>query len=109
MELKDFIKSTLVQLSKGIEEAKKELGDDTKFKTIINPLTAGYGKVSVEGGFNQIQEIEFDIALIVEQKSGGKAGIGVLASIITAGASKSTDDTHSETHRIKFKVPIKFA
>ena len=115
MELKEFIKDTLVQISKGIEEAKIELGQENKGKTIINPARHSGNinvNVSSEQGkdiINRIEEIEFDIAVIVEQKSEGKAGIGVLASIITAGASKSTGDINSETHRIKFKVPIKFA
>ena|ERR1035438_9463596 len=109
MELKEFIKSTLIQVSQGIEEAKKELGDNSTFKTIINPVLASATFTAEGNGFKKIQEVEFDIALIVEQKSEGKAGIGVLASIITAGASKSIGDTNSETHRIKFKVPIKFA
>jgi hypothetical protein len=115
MELKEFIKDTLVQISKGIEEAKTELGQINKGITIINPDSIrGLTNVTLDNfqgkeAVKRIEEIEFDIAVIVEQKSEGKAGIGVLASIITAGASKSTGDINSETHRIKFKVPIKFA
>lgn len=111
MELKVFIKDTLVQISKGIEEAKTELGQVKVGNTMINPSSAG-GSLTItidKDEYKRIEEIEFDIAVIVEQKSEGKAGIGVLASIITAGASKSTGDINSETHRIKFKVPIKFA
>jgi hypothetical protein len=110
MELKEFIKTTLVQLSQGIEEAKKELGYNQGGKTIINPDVKGaHTFTQDEHSIKRIEEVEFDIAVIVEQKSEGKAGIGVLASIITAGVSKSTGDTNPETHRIKFKVPIKFA
>lgn len=110
MELKEFIKSTLVQVSKGVEEAKIELGYKEVGITIINPEPKGtINTASTDGSMKRIELIEFDIALIVEQKSEGKAGIGVLASIITAGASTSTGSSNSETHRIKFKVPIKFA
>lgn len=111
MELKEFIKSTLIQVSQGVEEAKEELGAESVSVTIVNPEPKGSRIYTVEGdaGPKRIEEIEFDIAVIVEQKSEGKAGIGVLASIVNAGLSKSTGDTNSETHRIKFKVPIKFA
>ena len=110
MELKEFIKGTLIQVSKGIEEAKTELGSVLDGKTVINPDPKGSrGYTQDENFTKRIEEIEFDIALVVEQKSEGKAGIGVLASIVNAGASKSSGDLNSETHRIKFKVPIKFA
>ena len=109
MELQEFIKNTLVQVSKGVEDAKIELGEKIIGKTIINPEPYKHLSFAEEGGvIKRVEEIEFDIALIVEQKTEGKAGIGVLASIITAGASKSSGDINSATHRIKFKVPIKF-
>jgi hypothetical protein len=110
MELKDFIKNTLVQVSKGIEEAKQELGDTKKFQTIINPHLPGVESLAEENGqYKKVQDIEFDIALVVEQKQEGKAGIGVLASVIKAGVSHTDGNTNSETHRIKFSVPVKFA
>src|ERR1043166_549381 len=99
MELKEFIKGTLIQVSKGIEEAKTELGSTLDGKTIINPEPKGSrGYTQNENIVKRIEEIEFDIAIIVEQKSEGKAGIGVLASILNVGASKSSGDINSETH-----------
>ncbi|MEZ5195136.1 MAG: trypco2 family protein [Bacteroidales bacterium] len=110
MELKEFIKSTLIQVSKGIEEAKMELGSQLEGKTVINPTPFQDKDLTKnDEHYKRIENIDFDIAVIVEQKKEGKAGIGVLASIVTAGVSTSSGNVNSETHRIKFKVPIKFA
>ncbi len=109
MELIEFIKVTLVQISNGIKEAKQELGNNFESPAIINPKTTG-GKNWTEsnGEVYRVEEIEFDIAIVVEQNSESNTKIGVITSILSAGASKSVAGVNSETHRIKFKVPIKF-
>ena len=111
MKLKNFVKNTLVEISEGIKEAQNEL-DTTNSGTEINPksLKRNNTDYSINNdGYIKIQEIDFDIAVIVNKDTEDKAGIGVLTSIINAGATTKEGNTNTETHRIKFKVPIKFS
>lgn len=113
MELKDFIKESLVQVNLAIEESNKELKDST---AVINPnnfvvYSEGsqvYGRKSTDLKHQAkvVHKIEFDVAVYAEsdeQKSGGakisiaSIGLGVKAQEGTSNKSES---------RLKFSIPV---
>ncbi len=114
MDLKDFIKETFVQLSKGIEEANEELRDSS---ALVNPKNVyvnsedrqNYGRLNDNKEFNRVVEVvEFDVAVSAsdEAEAGGKFGIKV--GVIELGANGKQAETNKAESRIKFKIPMVF-
>ena len=109
MELKQFIKETLVEISQGVNEAHEELKGSG---TVINP---SYVKNESEKVFLYteglvkhplIQFIDFDVAVTASEESGntGKAGVSIVG--INLGTQRTKDASTSGVSRIKFQVPI---
>ena len=106
MELKDFIKETLVQITNGVVEAQNIINGTGCY---INP--EGYYKgEQVHTGYNKeyrsIQKVKMSIAINVIENNQTKAGLGVVSAILTAGASTTNSDSNSVTNRIEFEIPI---
>lgn len=114
MELKDFIRESLVQISQGIEEANEVLKDST---AMVNPnnvyVNSGdrqnYGRLDEAQKYNRIVEVvEFDVAVTArdENEAGGRFGIKV--GVIELGANGKQTESNKAESRIKFKVPMVF-
>jgi hypothetical protein len=89
MDLQTFVRDSLVQIINGVREAQAkegELGDR------INPKQGGW----------KIQDVEFDVALTVEKKTGG--GLKVVAGVF--GGEGGHHREQSEVSRVKFVVPL---
>lgn len=94
MDIKDFIKTTLVQTSEAINESSKALGKNVKLTN--TPLrTKGQGNYGL---------IEFDLA--VEARNTDKTGKsgGVSISVVEAKLGKDKETVSSTTSRIKFVI-----
>ena len=113
MDLKQFIRESLVQISEGIIEANEKLSDTS---AIVNPdaIQAYSKEAKAFGRINEdfrsddalVQLIEFDVALHAE--SGSEAGGGLklsIASIGVDGGGKYSQTDSSES-RIKFSIPM---
>jgi hypothetical protein len=95
MELREFVKDTLLAITEGILEAQKE---------VPSPETQ-FGSGSAILGKERI--VEFDVALAETESTekGGKIGVAFpILGQVTGGADKSTGTT--STTRIKFEVPV---
>ena len=92
MELQEFIRTSLIQISKGVSEANKELKGRPPFQMHAHK----------DG-----KDVNFDIALfaIKSNKGTGKAGLEV-ASIIAAGGKLERTKSEENISRIKFCVSI---
>lgn len=82
IELSEFIKKTIADVIKGLEEAESERYKFTLYKD---------------------KGIEFDVAVVGKTSTGAKAGLKIFS--IGAGASKNK--TESNVHRIKFRVKVR--
>lgn len=91
MELKEFVKKVLIDLDQAVSEVNKETSRDIRFR-------------GVSGKRN---EIEFDIAVTVEDRGskGAKAGIKVF-NMIEAGVKNSKDQRNETVSRISFGLQI---
>lgn len=106
MELKEFIRETLIQITNGVIEAQQTLKDTGCY---INP--EGYHlKEQIKPGYDKeyrhVQKIKMSISVNVIEGNENKAGIGVFSSILNAGVSAKNSDTNSTTNRIEFEIPI---
>jgi hypothetical protein len=108
MELQEFIKQTLVQITKGITDAQNELKDT---ECLINPM--GYSSASnqiiegVQNNSRSIQKIKMNIVLDVTNSSGSNSGIGV-SRIIKAGIDNTESKNEKEVTTVEFEIPISF-
>jgi hypothetical protein len=111
MELKDFIKQSLVDIVVGIREAQSvsEVG------TFIVPTDISPNQNNIPqnrgvglGSFGLMTTVvEFDIAVTAEthDTKTGKAGVSV--KIVEAGVQGQTGSKNTEVSRIQFSVPLK--
>jgi hypothetical protein len=113
MDLKDFIRESLVQISQGIEEANMALQGSV---AEVNPPkfiahsgeSQAYGRVSATADENKplVHLIDFDVAIQAQQ--GTEAGGGMKLSIASVGigADAKTKDSQSTESRLKFGIPM---
>lgn len=105
MELKDFIKTAITDITEAISELQSELNNGT----VINP-TLGYGDygkaVIVKAGAAAIEHLSFDVAVTVSEHSGldgrVKAGINILGTKIETETNTKTENVS----RLSFSIPI---
>jgi hypothetical protein len=107
MELQDFIKNTLIQITNGVVEAQKELKDSG---CLINPEGLERGNQIHQGyqnEFRSIQKIKMNVILDVSKSTSKSSGIGV-AKIIKAGLDSEDITNNKEVTSIEFEIPIAF-
>lgn len=98
MDLRDFIKTSIVDILGGIEDAAKEFGENTPNLGGVNPLR--------QKDVFKTEKIAFDIAVSAgsEQKSGGKAGLKIY--VVEAGVDGQDTQSESTVSRLQFAVPV---
>lgn len=116
MDLRNFIKETLVQIAQGIEDASDALDDSA---AVVNPRNVvgtqgsedakvyGYWVENTDRNYRRaVQEIEFDVAVTASEGTETKGGIGVMVGSIGLGTHGKSDATSASQSRIKFSVPM---
>jgi hypothetical protein len=109
MDLKDFVKETLVQISSGVKDAQEPIRAQGGY---VNPA-ARVHQTSNPAHFTTIEDgqavflVDFDVAVSVSEEieKGATAKLKV-ASILDIGAGGKKDSSSSVTNRIGFKVPL---
>lgn len=96
MELQQFITESLKQIMTGISKAQE---DDANTGTINAYNTS----------MLPIKEIEFDVAVTVNEEQGTNGGIGIFAGAIGVGAKGQSLSSNSSVSRIKFSIPVIFS
>ena len=105
MELDEFIKETLIQITNGVREAQEEIKDTGAY---INPEGYHRGE-NLQSGFNKefrhVQKVKMSVGVNVVENSEitGKAKI---LSVLSLGISGKMSDINSITNRIEFEIPI---
>ncbi len=103
MELRQFVKESLLGIVNGVKDANSE---QERFKII----GIQRNNKNIDGN-----EVDFDISITVEQKLGSEIGVGgkagtpvlsVFAASVDGGLKSNSTDSHQNVHRLKFKVWI---
>jgi hypothetical protein len=97
VELKEFIKTTLIEIAKGISDANKELDGSG------SPV---FSLRRNKGDLAKIPGIQFDIAVTAAKSQKDKAGFMVALVNIGGGAGTEKGISNEMVHRIKFEVGI---
>lgn len=108
MELQEFIKTTLVQITNGVIEAQKELNESG---CLINPegftMEGGQIRKGYKNEYRAIQKIKMNVILSVSENEGSKKGIGV-AKVINAGLNSEQSSSNNKQTSIEFEIPVAF-
>ncbi len=116
MELHEFISQTLVQISKGIEDANTNLSES---QGIVNPRNIIinhssnadiYAHLSMDNDERRrvVEKIDFDVAVTVTKGTETKGGIGIAVGTIGIGSQGKSDAENVLQNRIKFTIPMAF-
>mgnify|MGYP001201147819 CR=1 FL=1 len=107
MELKDFIKAALTEITSGIIAAQKETKDTG---VIINPSDLACDskgdKYMRPGGVRYVQEIEINVSVTSTSSDGSKTGLHVIESLFSGDNSNSNNINKSCVNTIKLKIPV---
>jgi hypothetical protein len=108
MELREFVRDTLVEIVKGVVEARPEI---VALHGEVNPVGGNFDQPSLAGRqwdfeHGAVEIVAFDVALTSSKTEGGKSGIGVFLGSIGIGGQLSTQASDSQLSRVKFSVPI---
>lgn len=109
MELQEFIKNTLVQITNGVIDAQNELKDTG---CLINPkgLTIDGNVVENSNAKNKsrsIEKIKMNVVLEINESEGASKGIGV-AKVLNAGINTEKASSNSQVTSVEFEIPIAF-
>ncbi|EKP0299443.1 MAG: hypothetical protein ACRC2Y_01065 [Aeromonas veronii] len=98
MQLDEFVKTTIMQVVKGVSDAQKEAAE---LGAVVNPRP--------NGGYGYVREtsVAFDVALTVTGSSSGEVGGKVtVASFLNLGGKATESDARQETSHVKFEVAL---
>jgi len=104
MNLREFVKESLVQIVGGVNDAVNELQESG---AVVNPRRrAGPPSQMHRGSATPIQDIEFDVAVTIgstaETTGGGSFGL----QVFSIGAKSSSGTDSQSVSRIRFSVPL---
>lgn len=115
MELKEFIKKSIVQVTEAIIESNDELREKD---AVVNPgkiqvnseESQAYGRASQLAKHHTriVQKLDFDIAVTVQDEQQAGAGAKISVMSLTLGADGGVNYTNKSESRIKFAVPIMY-
>lgn len=110
MELKEFVKTALVDIANAVKEAQHEVRDSATVMPIRSKAHNACD-IAVEGGYEVVSNIDFDIAVTVGTKEGaeGNASAGIqIAQIFNIGAGhrENAENSVQNVSRMKFIIPI---
>ncbi|MGQ0828598.1 MAG: hypothetical protein ACT4ON_09405 [Bacteroidota bacterium] len=92
MELKDFIKHTLLDIVNGVEEANSA---KKRFH-----LSSNFHSGTGENG----QNVEFDVSLIINESSENNAKGGIKVALVNLAGEAKESESNQNIHKIKFQV-----
>jgi len=114
MELKDFIKESLVQINLAIEESNEELKDST---AVVNPSgiqinsesSQAYGRESdkeIHQNTKVVHKVDFDVSVYAQddKTTSGRAKISIASIGIGVGAEEK--NSNKSESRLKFSIPV---
>ncbi len=114
MELKDFIKESLVQINLAIEESNEALKGST---AVINPGSVvinsensqAYGRESMELRHKDakvVQRVDFDVAVYAQDDKTTGVGAKISIASIGIGANGEEKNSNKSESRLKFSIPV---
>ena len=98
MNLSEFVEASLVEIIKGVEQAIK--------KTRRENHTAVVSPSNEHANYSDIREINFDIAVTVQEENTTKGSSGIKIFSANLGMSGEIGSTNTQISRMTFSIPI---
>jgi hypothetical protein len=107
MELKEFVKNTLVQITEGVKEAQDEC---IKSGGLINPMLetpiSNSDRFEIKGKYYPTSKVNFSVGLTESDTDGGKRGIGVFLGKLSVGMENTKEVEAQSVTNIEFSVTV---
>lgn len=111
MNLDEFVAQTLLNISKGVQQAQEGVRDLGGY---VNPATRTIAQAAATGSHFGYAEkgtnvflVDFDVAVrVTDAKEGGGKGEIAVAGFFSAGGGGKSASSNESTSRIQFKVPL---
>lgn len=103
MELKDFIKGVLSEITDGIIESQKSLKEKGM---IVSPSISDGMKANVNGEIRTTTIVSFEVQLVETESDGTEFGGGFKINVLSAGASKKQGTSNSASSKVSFDIPV---
>lgn len=101
MELHEFITATLGEIQQGVQAAI----NNTIAKGVKGAINPVWGTTK-DIGANHIQNIQFDVAVTVVEKTAGSVEGGIKVVGVRLGGSGSGSSESTQVSRIQFSIPV---
>ena len=109
MQLKDFVRESLVQVVDGIVEAQKRTEESNAIVSPYLPPSRSQGTrpdVFSSPNLGIVQMFEFDVAVTVSKDDAKEGGVAVVAAVLGAGGKVRSEKQFANVSRLKFSVPV---
>ena len=103
MELRDFISQALTDIVGGIQDAQAK----TPAGVIVPPTSTQIGVVKT--GMTQFQNVDFEVTVNADERSGRAAGLSVVSAVFGVGGGIKSETGKSGGHAatLRFSVPVR--
>ena len=108
MDIKEFVRNTIVQVVEGVNSASLELKESGSKVLLGSQVARGVGVVFNSNG-EHINSLDFDIAVVAVEKDSISGGAGLKIAGVNLGGSTKNELSNQSISRIQFSVPIQFA
>lgn len=99
MELKEFVKQSLIEICEGIKEAQQYIAENKVAAYVNHPNYASTRPGSVE----------FDIAVtVVSSDKNDASGKLTIVGVFKAGGGIESSTENSSVSRLKFDIPVRY-
>lgn len=114
MRLDEFIKETLLQIAKGVQEADEELKNTTASARVVPmgsydyqgiPAVAPRVNTNIKSSM-PVSLVEFRVKVETSSNEEAATKIGGNIKVISADKDMRTKDQESQVHEISFCVPL---
>lgn len=110
MELKDYIKNTIISISDAIVESQLQLDQSG---VIVNPEKVEIGKSGEKSlrsdGWRYVQNLDFEILVGVEEDEGIKGSAGLkVQGFLSIGGDKNESSKEQKSNKLRFTIPVAF-
>ncbi|MEM1350962.1 MAG: trypco2 family protein [Pseudomonadota bacterium] len=103
MDLKDFVKQTIVDLCSAVSEADEAV---KQMNGLVNPGRHTPGNDHREEFFSARTTIEFDVAVTASSGTSKTAEGGAKIWVLSAGIGAEVEEKDSVVSRIKFPIQV---
>jgi hypothetical protein len=110
VDLKDFVRETLVQIATGVKDAQDDV---RRLGGVVNP--AANSPAPGNGYFTSLQDghhvflVDFDVAITASENTATNAGVKLsVATLLNLGAGGQSGNAIAATNRLSFKVPLAY-